>query len=238
LQSVVEFIYPPRCLLCNTQVAEHEALCGWCWRETPFIGGTICDACGAPLPGEPLDEPEYCDDCVKMTRPWKRGRAALIYRANARKLILAFKHGSRPELAAPVARWMMAVGRDLLLPGTLVVPVPSHWTRLLRRRYNQSALLADEIARRSGLESCPDALARKRRTRMQEGLSREQRFRNVAEAIVPHGRRGALLKDRNVLLVDDVMTSGATLAAASEACHVAGAREVSVLVLARVAKDT
>ena len=118
-----------------------------------------------------------------------------------------------------------------------MAPVPLHWLRLLTRRYNQAALLSSHIARDAGLAHCPDLLQRRRNTRSQEGRDRPGRFRNVSDAFRVHPRHAARIRGRPVLLVDDVMTSGATLAAGAEACRTAGAASVSVLVLARVAKD-
>jgi predicted amidophosphoribosyltransferase len=166
-----------------------------------------------------------------------RGRAALLYRDNARKLVLALKHGDRTDLARPAAQWMMRVARPLLQPGMVVAPVPLHWLRLLTRRYNQAALLSSRIATASGLAHCPDLLVRARNTRSQEGRDRDARFRNVGGAFRIPPRHREKIAGRPVLLVDDVMTSGATLAAGAEACRAAGAASVSVLVLARVAKD-
>ena len=237
MQSVLNLAFPPRCTGCGAMVAEDFALCGACWRETPFIEGLVCDACGVPLPGEEGGAPEYCDDCLSIARPWGRGRAALVYRDRGRKMVLALKHGDRTEVARPAARWLMRAGLPLLTPETLLVPVPLHWRRLLRRRYNQAAELAKALARAGGQEWVPDALVRTERTPVLDGLGREARFAALGRAIRPHPRQGIRLKDRTVLLVDDVMTSGATLAAAAEAVRGAGAARVDVLVLARVAKE-
>ncbi len=179
----------------------------------------------------------HCDDCLTIARPWSRGRAALLYRDNGRKLVLSLKHGDRTDLARPAAAWMLRAGAPLITPETIVAPIPLHWLRLLTRRYNQSALLSAAIARSAGLRHLPDLLQRSRNTRSQDGRDRDGRFRNVAGALRLHRRHHAALAGRPVLLVDDVMTSGATLAAATEACHAAGSGPVSVLVLARVAKD-
>ena len=121
--------------------------------------------------------------------------------------------------------------------GTLVVPVPLHWSRLLKRRYNQSALLARAVSKEMSLDWCPDALVRTKKTASLEGLSREARYNMLEDAIEPHSKRGDILKDRPVLLIDDVMTSGATFMACTKACLAAGSGPVRILTLARVGKD-
>ncbi|PRY23032.1 ComF family protein [Aliiruegeria haliotis] len=178
-----------------------------------------------------------CDDCLNVERPWTRGRAAMAYRDNARRLVLRFKHGDRTEMAPALAEWLAGAGQEIIEPGMLVAPVPLHWRRLFSRRYNQAALLSEALARRMALPSCPDLLLRRRFTGSQGGKSHDQRFANIASAIVVNPRRMSLLSDARVLLVDDVMTSGATFAACAEAIVSAGAKEVRVLALARVAKD-
>ncbi len=237
LQAVLQLVYPPQCLGCDTLVTSDFGLCGKCWRETPFIAGLVCDGCGIPLPGEDHGVPLHCDDCLILARPWAQGRAAMLYKANGRKLVLQLKHADRLDLAKPAGAWLLRAARPMLRPDMLVAPVPLHWLRLLRRRYNQSALLSASLAKLAGLAHCPDLLQRHRNTHSQEGRDRLGRFENMQDAIRTHPRRRALLKGRHVLLVDDVMTSGATLAAAADACLASGAKEVSVLVLARVAKD-
>lgn len=212
------------------------ALCPECWRDTPFITGLVCDSCGTPLPGED-DATVHCDDCLTLARPWAQGRAALLYRDRGRDIPLALKHGDRTDLAGPAARWLLRATQPILRPGMILAPVPLHWLRLFRRRYNQSALLSAALARLAGLPHIPDLLIRSRRTPTQDGRDRDGRFRNVSGAIRAHPRHAARLKGAEVLLIDDVMTSGATLAAATEACLAAGATRVSVAVLARVAKD-
>ena len=237
LQAALHLIYPPRCLSCDALVTTDFGLCGHCWRETPFISGLVCDRCGTPLPGQDNGQPEYCDDCLTIARPWNRGRAALLYRDNARRMVLQLKHGDRLDLAGPVAGWLLRAVQPILEPGMLVAPVPLHWMRLFRRRYNQSALVSARLARNAGLDHCPDLLIRRRATPSQEGRDRVGRFANLDGALALHPRRAGRVKGRHVLLIDDVMTSGATLAAAAEAAVAGGARAVSVLVMARVVKD-
>jgi len=237
MQSVLRLLFPPQCVSCGSLVEESFGLCGACWRGTPFVTGLACDSCGTPMPGDASDRAEHCDDCMMIARPWQRGRAALIYRDNARRLVLALKHGDRLDLTRPAARWMAGVAGPLLDPDSVLVPVPAHFLRLFRRRYNQAALLAQAVARQLGRPVIPDLLHRERRTEIQDGKGRDQRFANLSGAIRPGRNATERLAGRPVLLIDDVMTSGATLAAATEACHAAGATRVDILVLARVAKD-
>ncbi|GLS86296.1 amidophosphoribosyltransferase [Cypionkella aquatica] len=237
LQAALHLIYPPQCLTCDAQVTTDFGLCGPCWRETPFIVGLVCDKCGVLLPGEDLGQPEHCDDCLTTARPWSQGRAALLYKDNGRRMVLALKHGDRLDLARPASNWLHRVAAPILKPGMLVVPIPLHWMRLIKRRYNQAALLSSALAKRAELEHCPDLLVRHRNTHSQEGRSRDGRFANMQDALVLHPRRANRAEGRHVLLVDDVMTSGATFAAAAEACIAGGATWISVLALARVAKD-
>lgn len=237
LQELVQALYPPQCLCCDAQVEQDFALCGTCWRDTPFVAGLVCDTCGTPLPGHDDGVPVQCDDCLRVARPWVRGRAALLYDGNARRMILQLKHGDRLDLARPLGDWMARAAAALLVPDMVVAPVPLHWLRLLKRRANQSALLAARVARVTGLLHMPDLLQRTRATPSQEGKGREARFRNMTDAIRPHPRRISQVQGRPVLLVDDVMTSGATLAAAADALTGAGVASVSVLVLARVTHD-
>lgn len=236
LQRAIAAIYPPQCISCNALVASDFGLCPACWRDTPFISGLVCCKCGSPVAGEEGQD-VLCDDCLAAERPWAAGRAALLYHDNARRIVLALKHGDRMELARPAALWLKQAAAPLLRPDTMVVPVPLHWWRLIRRKYNQAALLSAALARATGLEHCPDLLLRRRNTGSQEGRTREDRFANLHGAFAIHPRRRARITGRPVLIVDDVMTSGATFSAAAMVCLAAGASHVDVLALARVAKD-
>lgn len=236
-QAALHLIYPPQCLTCGALVTTDFGLCGACWRETPFISGLVCDQCGVPLPGDETGKPEHCDDCLTIARPWSRGRAAMLYKDKARAMVLALKHGDRLDLARPAAAWMLRAAASILEPGMLVAPVPLHWLRLFKRRYNQSVLLSQALAQSARLDHCPDLMVRRRGTGTQEGRGRDARFANMEGAITLHPKRAKLVEGRHILLVDDVMTSGATLAAAAEACVAGGARAVSVVTMARVAKD-
>ncbi|MEM9551863.1 MAG: phosphoribosyltransferase family protein, partial [Pseudomonadota bacterium] len=160
-----------------------------------------------------------------------------LYQGRARSMVLALKHGDRSDIARPAAKWLAQAGRDLIGPQTLIAPIPLHWSRLVKRRYNQSALLSHALANELGAAHCPDLLVRTRQTKPLEGHTHAERFAALDQAIKVHPRRRHRLAGRPVVLVDDVMTSGATLGAATEACLASGANDVCVLVLARVAKD-
>lgn len=241
--ATLGLIFPPQCLGCGAGVAESGALCPACWRETEFIGPCACGRCGVPLPGdatgdsadEGVDERAalLCDTCMQVARPWRRGRAALVYAGTGRRLVLALKHGDRTDLAPALGQWLASAAAPLVRPGMLVIPVPLHPRRMLARKYNQAALLAEHVARIHGLRHMPGALARTRHTPMQDHGSVSDRTANLDGAlIVPSGARTGV-EGRAVLLIDDVMASGATMAAATDALRRAGSGPVAVAVLAR-----
>lgn len=236
-QTALRLIYPPRCLTCEAHVEEDFGLCGSCWRDTPFITGLACDLCGVPLPGEAEDAPVICDDCLQVARPWSKGRAALVYRDLGRRLVLSLKHGDRLDIARTAAQWMAKAAEGMMTRDMPIVPIPLHWTRMLKRRFNQSAVLAQALARETGLEYCPDFLLRHTRTPSLNGFGFDARFRAIDGSMIPNPRQVHLGQDRPILLIDDVMTAGATLSTATQAAFAAGARDVCVLVLARVTKD-
>lgn len=236
LESVLRVIYPPTCLACDTPVAEPGGLCGPCRAGLDLALDPACAKCGLPLPGQPssADPQALCDACLVLDRPWRAGRTAFVYDGTARRLILALKHGDRTDLARPLGRWMARAAAPMLAPGTVIVPIPLHWRRRVRRRYNQSALLATALAREIDAPAALDALVRTGATRSLDGLGRAERFETLRGRIaVAPGRAGGLA-GRPVCLVDDVMTSGATFDAAARAVLAAGAREVCVVSLARV----
>ncbi|MDG4647044.1 ComF family protein [Roseibacterium sp. SDUM158017] len=238
LQTLLHAVFPPECLNCGAQVEGDFALCGPCWSATPFILGAACDLCGKALPGQTAGgERLTCEECHAIARPWEAGRAVMGYADVGRRLVLGLKHGDRAEVARAAGPWLARAGADLLAGDPLLVPIPLHPLRLARRRYNQSALLVRAMASVTGAEIAVQALRRLRATPSQDGRTRDARFENLSGAIGPHPRFGKALKGRAVVLVDDVMTSGATFAAASEACRTAGATHLRVLALARVGGD-
>jgi predicted amidophosphoribosyltransferase len=237
LQSVIQAIYPPQCVACDALTEADFGLCGACWSQTAFIGGLVCDSCGTPLPGDDDGTRVQCDDCMTIARPWDQGRAVFAYSGVGRRLVLGLKHGDRTDLVPAVARWVARKTTEIALLDPVLVPVPLHWTRLVKRRYNQSALLARAVGKIMDQPVCVDALLRPKRTKLLDGHTRDARFATLADAITANPRRAGQIAGRNVLLVDDVMTSGATLAASTEALCIAGAANVSIVTLARAVKD-
>jgi ComF family protein len=231
---VLDALLPPRCLGCTAAVDVPGRLCAACWAGVDFIVPPHCDCCGLPFA---FDEGEgaICGACVRDQPAFARARAVLRYNGVARSLVLGFKHGDRTHAAPAFAAWMARSGEALLDDAEVVTPVPLHRFRLFTRRYNQSGLLAREIALAAGLDYAPDALRRTRPTPSQGGLTRRARFLNVRGAFKLRGGRD--VAGRRVLLVDDVMTTGATADACAKALVRAGAAAVDVLTLARVVPE-
>ena len=177
-----------------------------------------------------------CGACVREHPPFGRARGALLYDDAAKDLVLGFKHADRIESTTLFAKWMIAAGSDLVAGCDMIVPVPLHWTRLFRRRYNQSALLAQALGKLGEKPVMADGLKRKRKTPSQGRLGRIARARNVQGAFAVAPRNRMKLKGKRVLLIDDVYTTGATVRAAAKVLNRAGVARVDVLVLARVVR--
>jgi ComF family protein len=232
----LDALLPPQCLACGEIVGEPGALCGPCWAVLNFVAAPLCSRCGRPFEvaaGEAAED-TVCGGCIARPPAFAAARAALLYDDASRRLILGFKRADRTHAAPAFARWMARAGANLLAEADIVAPVPLHWSRLLARRYNQAALLANALAKLAGKQALPDLLRRRRRTPTQGGLGRSARFRNVAGAFEIVGRHRAKIADKHILLIDDVLTTGATVEACAKALLRAGASNVSVLTLARV----
>ena len=233
-RALLDLVLPPRCLDCGIPVGEPGTLCAACWPALTFIAAPFCAACGVPFVYEVPDE-SVCADCLRRVPRYGRARSALRYDAGSRELVLKFKHGDRTECAPVFARWLANAAGELLDGDPVLVPVPLHRARLFARRYNQSALLAAGLARIAGLDWMPNGLVRHRKTRSQGRLSPSQRRRNVAGAFAVTAAGRTAFAGRRALLVDDVLTTGATVDACARVLRRAGTVGVDVLTLARVA---
>ena len=237
LLRLLDSVLPPLCLGCNEIVAEPGALCAACWPAFSFIAAPHCSRCGSPF-AEPVGDDAQCGACLRRPPRFRKARAALVYDDKSRRLVLPFKHGDRTDMARSCGRWMARAGGELLAEAELIAPVPLHWRRLFSRRYNQALLLARSVARHGPARLAPDLLRRARWTGSQAGLEAEERRKNVRRAFAVHPRCREAVKDKAVLLVDDVLTTGATVEACAMALQQAGARHVDVLTLARVVRPS
>lgn len=238
VRPLLDLLLPPLCPSCRNLVAEPGSLCPDCWKGMDFLAQPFCQRCGLPFSFDAGDgEALVCAACLDDPPPWREARSVLRYNDASKGLILAFKHADRTDLAPALARWMARAGTPLLDRAEIIVPVPLHWTRLFARRFNQSALLAHALGRIARMPVAPDLLTRTRRTASQGHLKRGERFGNVKGAFAVRPRQLAEIQGKTVLLVDDVLTSGATAKECARILLKAGAKEVDMLTVARAALD-
>jgi ComF family protein len=231
-KAVLDIALPTLCVACREPV-DGEGVCAACWAKLSFIEPPYCPRLGIPFVYDP--GPDMLSmEAIASPPAYQRARAAVRYDEVARTLVHALKYQDRTDLAPAMGRWMARAGRELLDGADMLIPVPLHWRRAWHRRYNQSGALARSIERQSGVALRGDVLQRVRATEQQVGLSRPQRASNVQGAFKVSPDRQSEIAGRRLVLIDDVLTSGATTDACARALLRAKAAQVDVLVFARV----
>lgn len=231
---LLDLLFPPLCIACGEPLGAGQGFCPACWTGITFLDGPMCACCGLPFAFDPGEGTE-CGACLAQPPPYDRARAIFAYDEASRSPILALKHADRLDLVPGFAHWLARSGQALLAETELIVPVPLHPLKLWQRRYNQAAELARHLGVLSGKPMAPRALERIRRTESQGAMvSAKARRRNVRGAF--RVSDPSSVAGRKVLLVDDVLTTGATAEACARALKRAGAAKVQILALARVLK--
>lgn len=236
----MEWLLPARCPLTGEAVERQGMIAPAAWAALRFVALPQCPSCGIPLTlaAESAGIPDLkCADCLNDPPPFMAARSSLVYDDASRKLILGFKHADQTYAVKTFVPWLARAGAAFWPHDPILVPVPLHRWRLLRRRYNQAALLAHGLARETKRLCVPDLLERIRHTPTQGHLKAEERARNVSRAFIVNPRHAATLQGRSVVLVDDVLTTGATVRACTNALLKAGATSVNVLTIARAVKN-
>lgn len=234
-RAALDMLLPPLCLGCQTRIMDHDALCPACWRRIDFVRPPLCDRLGVPMPFD-TGGPMLSAAAVADPPDYDRARAVARFDGLMRVLIHGFKFHDSHNARRLFGRWLAEAGGELLADADLLIPVPLARWRLLSRRFNQAQILATEAGRRTGKPVNPFALVRSRSTPHQIGLSRAQRMRNVAGVFRVPGNELPKVSGKAIVLVDDVITTGATASAAATALKRAGARRVDVVALAIVSE--
>lgn len=233
VESVVDVALPPVCVACQARVESRDALCPSCWRGVEFIRAPLCDRLGVPLPYD-TGERTLSAEAIAEPPVYDRARAVAVFGGVLRTLIHNFKYQDRHHPRRLFGRWLAVAGTELLADADAIVPIPLHPLRLLWRRFNQAALLAQAVGAECGVPVDHGALRRVKATASQVGMTADQRRRNVQAAFRVPAMVAPRLAGRRIVLIDDVITTGATIDAAARALRQAGAARVDVLALARV----
>lgn len=234
---VADLVVPPVCLSCQAPLAVHDALCAGCWRRVSFIRAPLCDQLGIPLPYDTGGR-MLSGAALAAPPPWDRARAVAGFDNVMRELVHKLKYADRHDARRLFGRWLAEAGRELLADADVLIPVPLHPSRLWQRRFNQAALLCTELTRLTGVPNDPFILKRVKATLSQVGLSEAERRSNTAGAFATAPGGQARVEDRRVVLVDDVVTTGATVGACARVLRRAGAARIDVLCLALVTSES
>ena len=237
----MNFILPPRCPISGDIVDRVGAISPSAWKDITFITHPSCRCCGIPfiIDHDISDSvPDYiCADCITYPKHFDRAKSALVYDNASKSMILAFKHGDALHLHTTLVPLLLKCADDMVYPDSIIIPVPLHWSRLVKRRYNQAAILAQHLSKQTGTAYWPDALVRLRRTPPQGHMNAKDRFKNVAGAFEIHKNYMDKIIGKKFVLIDDVFTTGATLDECSKVLKAGGAESIHILTVARAVKQ-
>lgn len=238
----LDLILPPRCPVNGDIVSHVGAISPRAWRELTFVAAPYCKCCGVPFAIDTITDTEHpsdflCAVCLANPRSFDQAKSLLVYNDGSRKMVLAFKHGDALHLHTTLAPLLAKTGQEFLKPDAIIVPVPLHWKRMVKRRYNQAAVLGIEVGKLSGITCWPDAIQRTRHTPPQGHKSAKDRHQNVSGAFDINAAYRNKLSGRDIVLIDDVFTTGATLEECAKVLKAAGAKSVNILTVARAVKE-
>jgi ComF family protein len=242
VKETVSLILPPRCPINGSIVNSVGAISPEAWKNLTFISDPQCKCCGVPFAVDNNLDSDFlndslCGQCLATPRHFDKAKSVFVYDEGSRKMILAFKHGDALHLHTTLAPLLANLGKDFLNPDSILVPIPLHWLRLVKRRYNQSAILANSLSKILDQDCWADALIRIRHTPPQGHKSAKDRYQNVAGAFEINLNYMDKVKDKHIVLIDDVFTTGATLDECSKVLKSAGVSSVNVLTVARAIKE-
>ena len=234
LSMTIDAVLPPRCIVSGQIVERQGQVAPDIWAGLDFIADPFCTICGFPFDFE-VDEDSQCASCLALPPPYETARAALKYGDTSRDIILGFKHADKTFAVTAFVPWLKRAGKEMLVEADIIAPVPLHYWRMVSRRYNQSALIAQALAKETNKEIIADLLKRTRATPTQGHLNAKQRFRNVRRAFAMNKKHD--VRNKVIVLIDDVYTTGATIKECTKVLVKAGAKKVHVLTLARVVRE-
>jgi len=236
ITKLVDIVLPPRCIGSGEIVDIQGAISPKFWEELQFIDKPFCDKCSIPFSFD-SGEGAICARCMDDMPYYDRSRSAVVYNDASRKVILNFKFNDKTHYALTFVPWMLRAGADILEDADYIIPVPLHQKKLRFRKFNQSAILAEEIAIRSNKKYLFDGLLRIRETTPQKGLNKKDRLKNISGAFAINQKYTEAIQGKNIIIVDDIFTTGATLNECAKVLKDAGANEVNVLAIARVTTE-
>ena len=232
LEKIRNICFPSTCYVCGEYI-DDQGLCGKCWSQIKWISAPTCPICGKPFE---IDTGLLCAECNAKKPYFDKAISVFEYNDHSKNIILKFKHADSTYLGNQLAQWMYRAGEAALKNSDIIIPVPIHFLKRLKRKYNQTEILANHLSKLSNIEYEPQILKKSRRTKSQEGLSRKQREENIRNSFSIDEKFAYKLKNKKIALIDDVLTTGSTVNECARILKKAGAKSVTVLTVARVTR--